>query len=181
MLVASKFVWNEVDHSCMQRACKIRPVNALIVSSVHARIYAWERETTSLFCSPRSLWAAVREGGGSGFSCSWQFSPKKIIRSVSNLAQTAPPQKPNFFFFILSSCIRYIWVVQYPSSMAEAAVQPGGSHSPSPKAFIPSSANNYKLIQQFKFRLIADFIISFGEVKILWHHQNQKSKHKVQQ
>lgn len=68
-----------------------------------------------------------------------------------------------------------------PRSMAEAAAQPGGSHSPSPRAFIPCSANNYKLIQQFKFRLIADFIISFGEVKILWHHQNKKSKHKVQQ
>lgn len=111
VLVMSKSVWNGGDHSCMQMTCKPRPIIPL-VSSAHMRSYAWEVGPVSLFGSPWSLWAAIRERWGSDFSCCWQFPPNKIFKCMSNLAQAVPLLRFGGFFFSLSlsNCLlSYIW------------------------------------------------------------------------
>lgn len=60
--------------SCMQKACKIRPVNPLFLYVV----FVWGVMPVSLSCSLGSLWPAIKGCRGSDFSCSWQFPPKKM-------------------------------------------------------------------------------------------------------
>lgn len=96
-------------------------------------------------------------------------SSKENVLMYLKLGQNCSTSKANLFLFFFKQ-LHKVDLGDSPSlprSMAEAATQPGSSHSPSLRAFIPYSAYNYTLTQQFKFRLIADFIISFREVKII--------------
>jgi len=108
---------------------------------------------------------------------------KENVLLYLKVGRNCSTSKAKLFLFFFKQ-LHWVYLESSPSlphSMAEAAAQPGVSHSPSLRIFIPYSANHCKLIQQFKFRLTADFTISFREVKIIQHHQNKKSKCKEHQ